>query len=64
MYSEDGVYKITWGGGSDSYYEYLLKYWVYDPSKTDYLDTWKAAADTTIKVILNISSEREYIMLT
>ncbi|KAK0457211.1 glycoside hydrolase family 47 protein [Desarmillaria tabescens] len=44
---------VAWGGGSDSYFEYLLKYPVLvgldDPL---YIDTWRTAVDSSIKYLL------------
>ena len=38
-----------WVGGDDSFYEYLLKMFVYDPSRfANYRDRWIAAADSTM----------------
>ncbi|KAJ7686657.1 glycoside hydrolase family 47 protein [Mycena rosella] len=54
---------VTWGGGSDSYFEYLIKY--ARLTNTDdpiYLDTWKArslrgtAVDSSIKTLLRNST--------
>jgi mannosyl-oligosaccharide alpha-1,2-mannosidase len=43
---------ITWGGAADSFYEYLLKMYVYDPeSYGNYKDRWAQAADSTIKYL-------------
>ncbi|KAF2864419.1 glycoside hydrolase family 47 protein [Piedraia hortae CBS 480.64] len=42
----------SWGALSDSFYEYLLKAYQYDPSTYgSYLDRWKLAADSTIRHI-------------
>ncbi|KAI9741587.1 MAG: maturation of Asn-linked oligosaccharides protein [Claussenomyces sp. TS43310] len=39
-----------WDGGDDSYYEYLIKMWVYDQSRFGtYRDAWIQAADSTIE---------------
>ncbi|KFY22953.1 hypothetical protein V493_06202 [Pseudogymnoascus sp. VKM F-4281 (FW-2241)] len=39
-----------WGGGDDSFYEYLIKMYIYDPSRFEtYKDRWILAADSTIK---------------
>ncbi|KAF2628238.1 glycoside hydrolase family 47 protein [Macroventuria anomochaeta] len=38
-----------WIGGTDSFYEYLIKMWVYDPSRYEVLrERWEKAADSTI----------------
>ena len=39
-----------WNGGDDSFYEYLIKMYVYDSSRfSSYKDRWVKAADSTIK---------------
>ena len=39
-----------WNGGDDSFYEYLIKMYVYDSSRySNYSDRWIIAADSTIK---------------
>ncbi|KAF1987520.1 glycoside hydrolase family 47 protein [Aulographum hederae CBS 113979] len=39
----------SWSGGVDSFYEYLLKLWIYDPKRFgEYRERWIAAADSTI----------------
>ena len=41
-----------WVGGDDSFYEYLIKMYVYDPSRfATYRDRWIAAADSTMKYL-------------
>lgn len=41
-----------WVGGADSFYEYLIKMWVYDPSRYSQLkDRWVVAADSTMKYL-------------
>ena len=41
-----------WNGGDDSFYEYLIKMYVYDSSKYDnYRERWVLAADSTIKYL-------------
>ncbi|KAJ7046058.1 glycoside hydrolase family 47 protein [Mycena alexandri] len=48
---------ITWGGGSDSYFEYLLKFARYTNNKdTTYIDTWKTAVDSSIHTLLKKST--------
>lgn len=50
---ESGLFEddiVDWGGGSDSFYEYLLKMYVYDKKRFGYYkDRWVAAAESTIK---------------
>ncbi|CAE7013269.1 hypothetical protein CFE70_002346 [Pyrenophora teres f. teres 0-1] len=39
-----------WVGGSDSFYEYLIKMYIYDKSRYDFLkDRWVLAVDSSIK---------------
>lgn len=46
-----------WNGGDDSFYEYLIKMYVYDSSRySNYSDRWIIAADSTIKYL---TSNRE-----
>ncbi|KAJ5936581.1 CAZyme family GH47 [Penicillium verhagenii] len=41
---------VTWNGGDDSFYEYLIKMYVYDPKRFEtYKDRWVLAAESTIK---------------
>ncbi|KAH6988604.1 glycoside hydrolase family 47 protein [Ilyonectria destructans] len=41
-----------WGGGTDSFYEYLIKMYLYDPEAfAEYKDRWVLAADSTIKYL-------------
>ena len=41
-----------WNGGDDSFYEYLIKMFVYDSSRySNYSDRWTLAADSTIKYL-------------
>ncbi|KAJ6588148.1 glycoside hydrolase family 47 protein [Mycena capillaripes] len=51
---------VTWGGGSDSYFEYLIKYArLTNTNDSIYIDTWKAgstAVDSSIKTLLKKST--------
>ncbi|KAI9733112.1 MAG: maturation of Asn-linked oligosaccharides protein [Cirrosporium novae-zelandiae] len=48
-----------WVGGSDSYYEYLIKMYIYDSDKySSYADAWEEAADSTIKYLTSHPSSR------
>lgn len=48
-----------WIGDDDSFYEYLLKMYVYDQSRfSDYRDRWIAAADSTIEHLASNPSTR------
>lgn len=45
---------VTWNGGDDSFYEYLIKFFVYDPSRfSEYRDVWLAAANSTLENLLS-----------
>jgi len=46
----------TWGGGSDSYFEYLIKYArLSNTNDTSYVTAWKTAVDSSIKTLLKVS---------
>jgi mannosyl-oligosaccharide alpha-1,2-mannosidase len=48
-----------WIGGDDSFYEYLLKMYVYDPIRfAEYKDRWVLAADSTIQYLASHPSTR------
>jgi mannosyl-oligosaccharide alpha-1,2-mannosidase len=41
---------VSWGAGGDSFYEYLLKMYLYDPARFHLnMERWIAAADSTIE---------------
>ena len=43
-----------WGGGTDSFYEYLLKMWLYSPTRFGtYRDRWLVAVDSTVAHLLS-----------
>lgn len=49
-----------WGGLTDSFYEYLIKMYVYDPEEFGfYKDRWIAAAESTIEFLASSPSTRE-----
>jgi len=48
-----------WNGGDDSFYEYLIKMYVYDPVRfSTYKDRWILAADSTIAHLASHPSSR------
>ncbi len=48
-----------WNGGDDSFYEYLIKMFVYNSDKySNYRDRWVAAADSTIQYLTSHPSSR------
>ncbi|GAB7324240.1 hypothetical protein MBLNU13_g07593t1 [Cladosporium sp. NU13] len=48
-----------WNGGDDSFYEYLIKMYVYDTSRfSEYKDRWVLAADSTIEHLASHPSSR------
>ncbi|KAF2477011.1 mannosyl-oligosaccharide alpha-1,2-mannosidase-like protein [Lindgomyces ingoldianus] len=48
-----------WVGGDDSFYEYLIKMFIYDPSRfATYRDRWILAADSTISHLTSHPSSR------
>ncbi|KAI0032457.1 glycoside hydrolase family 47 protein [Vararia minispora EC-137] len=55
---------VTWGGGSDSYFEYLIKY--ARLSNTDdntYADKWRLAVESSIKTLLKTSTVGDHVYL-
>ncbi|KAJ6585382.1 glycoside hydrolase family 47 protein [Mycena capillaripes] len=55
---------ITWGGGSDSYFEYLLKYArLTNTNNNIFIDTWKTAIDSSIKTLLKSSTVGNHFYL-
>ncbi|KAF9269688.1 glycoside hydrolase family 47 protein [Marasmius fiardii PR-910] len=55
---------VTWGGGSDSYFEYLIKY--ARLTNTDdnlFADTWATAVDSSIKNLLRTSTVGNHVYL-
>ena len=50
---------ISWLGGQDSFYEYLIKMYVYDPVRfASYKDRWVLAAESTIQHLTSHPSTR------
>ncbi|KAF1919101.1 glycoside hydrolase [Ampelomyces quisqualis] len=48
-----------WIGGADSYYEYLIKMYIYDPSRyATYRDAWITAAESTIQYLTSHPTSR------
>ncbi|KAJ7033752.1 glycoside hydrolase family 47 protein [Mycena alexandri] len=55
---------VTWGGGSDSYFEYLLKYArLTNTNDSTYIDTWKTAVDSSITTLLRKSTVGNHTFL-
>lgn len=45
----------TWGGGSDSYIEYLIKYArLTNTNDNLFADTWATAVDSSIRTLLRV----------
>jgi len=60
--SVDGY--VTWGGGSDSYFEYLIKYpRLTNTNDTSFVTAWKTAVDTSIKELLRTSTVGNFLYL-
>ena len=54
-----------WVGGDDSFYEYLIKMYVYDPVRfASYKDRWVLAADSTIQYLTSHPSTRPDVTFT
>ncbi|KAJ6595756.1 seven-hairpin glycosidase [Mycena vulgaris] len=55
---------VTWGGGSDSYFEYLIKYArLTNTDDSIYIDTWKTAVDSSIATLLRTSTVGDHLYL-
>ncbi|KAL4895738.1 putative mannosyl-oligosaccharide alpha-1,2-mannosidase 1B [Aspergillus ambiguus] len=51
--------QVSWNGGDDSFYEYLIKMYVYDPNEFgEYKDRWVAAADSSMQHLASHPSTR------
>ncbi|KAH6647474.1 glycoside hydrolase family 47 protein [Truncatella angustata] len=49
----------SWGGGDDSFYEYLIKMYLYDTERFgDYKERWVVAVDSSIKYLTSHPSSR------
>ena len=49
-----------WGGYTDSFYEYLIKMYLYDPEEFEfYKERWVAAADSSIEHLASSPTTRE-----
>ncbi|KAL2823396.1 mannosyl-oligosaccharide alpha-1,2-mannosidase 1B [Aspergillus cavernicola] len=50
---------VSWNGGTDSYYEYLIKMYLYDPERFDlYRERWVAAAESSMNHLASHPSSR------
>lgn len=55
---------VTWGGGSDSYFEYLIKYArLTNTNDHIFADTWNTAVDTSSRVLRQVSSVGQHVYL-
>jgi mannosyl-oligosaccharide alpha-1,2-mannosidase len=55
---------LTWGGGTDSYLEYLIKYArITNTDDNLFADTWHAAVDSSIKELLRTSTVGDHVYL-
>ncbi|KAH6900809.1 glycoside hydrolase [Thelonectria olida] len=53
-------YQAGWGGGSDSYYEYLIKMYQYDPVEfAEYKDSWVLAAESSMQYLASSPTSRK-----
>lgn len=58
-----GAY-VSWGGGSDSYLEYLIKYArLTNTNDPIFADTWHTAVDSSIKSLLRISTVGNHLYI-
>ncbi|KAK7441015.1 hypothetical protein VKT23_016796 [Stygiomarasmius scandens] len=55
---------VTWGGGSDSYFEYLIKYPRLTNTDDDFWsNTWRTAVDSSINNLLSVSDVGNHVYL-
>ncbi|KAF7325910.1 alpha-1,2-Mannosidase [Mycena kentingensis (nom. inval.)] len=55
---------VTWGGGSDSYFEYLIKYArLTNTDDSTFIDAWKTAVDSSIQYLLRRSTVGNHLYL-
>ncbi|EGO29662.1 glycoside hydrolase family 47 protein [Serpula lacrymans var. lacrymans S7.9] len=55
---------VTWGGGTDSYLEYLIKYArLTNTNDTTYADAWATAVDSSIQKLLRNSTVDDWLYL-
>ncbi|KIL63151.1 glycoside hydrolase family 47 protein [Amanita muscaria Koide BX008] len=55
---------VTWGGGSDSCFEYYLKYTqLFNPSDTILINTWSTAVDSSLKTLFKTSTQGDFSYL-
>ncbi|CAL1699575.1 unnamed protein product [Somion occarium] len=58
-----GAY-VSWGGGSDSYFEYLIKYArITNTKDTLFADTWATAVDSSLKHLAKTSTVGNHLYL-
>ncbi|KIK68490.1 glycoside hydrolase family 47 protein [Collybiopsis luxurians FD-317 M1] len=55
---------LTWGGGSDSYFEYLIKYARITNANDDLADTWHAAVDSSIQNMARRSTVGNHLYIS
>ena len=54
----------SWGAGSDSYFEYLIKYaYLTNTSDPLWAQEWAAAVDSSIKTLTSVSSVRVILII-
>ncbi|KAI0296399.1 glycoside hydrolase family 47 protein [Russula brevipes] len=55
---------VTWGAGSDSYFEYLIKYArLSNTSDHTFVDSWLAAVDSSITTLMKTSAVGNHVYL-
>ncbi|KAF8348776.1 glycoside hydrolase family 47 protein [Amanita rubescens] len=55
---------VTWGGGSDSCFEYYAKYTrLFNPSDTLLIDTWATAVDSSIRTLMKTSTVGNHVYI-
>ncbi|KAH9165122.1 seven-hairpin glycosidase [Lactarius sanguifluus] len=55
---------VSWGGGSDSYFEYLIKYArLSNTNDNTFADSWLTAVDTSIRTLIKTSAVGNHVYL-
>ncbi|KAH8987907.1 glycoside hydrolase [Lactarius akahatsu] len=55
---------ITWGGGSDSYFEYLIKYaYLSNTGDKTFADAWSTTVDSSIRYLKKTSTVGDHVYL-
>lgn len=55
---------VSWGGGSDSFFEYLIKYArLSNTDDSTFADSWVSAVDSSVKTLIKTSTVGDHVFL-